>query len=67
MLAPAAYKVPLPSAAVFHPANVNPVRDKEPELVWSVKFFWPIAVCDAGAVPPLALFAEYVIVEFHCA
>ena len=66
-VAPAAYLVPLPSAAVFQPTKAWSVRFREPELVWSVRGFWPVAVCEAGAVPPLALLSEYVMEEFHCA
>ena len=51
-MAPAAYDVPLPSAAVFHPPKVNPVLSRVPELVARVVLADVlVAVVAAGTVP----------------
>ena len=61
VVAPTAYVVPLPSAAVFQPPNVKLVRARVPELEASVKVPPAIAtVLPLGTEPLVALFASYV-------
>jgi len=51
-VAPAAYEVPLASAAVFHPPKVNPVLARVPEFVARVVLAeLLVAVVAAGTVP----------------
>ena len=59
--------MPLPLAAVFQPANVNPVLvNPAPELSAKVPDADPLVMTAVGTVP-VAVFVLYVIVLFHCA
>ena len=51
VVAPVACVVPLPFAAVFHPANVKPVLTRDPEFVAVVIGENALTTCPAGTVP----------------
>ena len=56
---PAPNVVPVPSAAVFHPANEYPVRTNDPLFADAVNDASNVALADDGTTPPVDPFPSY--------
>ena len=63
---PAEYKVPVPSARVFQPLNVNPARTIDPAVA-SVTATVPVAVTESTLGVPIPPLTSNRMREFHCA